>query len=386
MIEYVIGQTSDREEIIEFINMVFSQDIAPHNFKQLLPKLYSDAVDTSSCHYLVKKDGKIKAVVGVFPANLYVGERTLKIGHVGSVSVHGDSRGKGYMKNLMNLAVQDSKKQNYDALVLGGFKNRYQYFGFQPTEIVLKYIFIKENIRHALKNIEVSDICFEKVSSYKHPYLKGMRRLYESQVVYSDRGADTAAFYRVLQSWESEIYAIRKGEDYIGYCCSNSEGTCFREIYLEDTEWYGVVLKAWFAYKNISQLSTSCAVFEVHKNEVFGKYCENYSISAGHSWNILNFTKVAEAFMKLKSTYEPLEEGMLTLEIEAFGSLIPDETCQLKYGDSEIDCKYLRLDRLDAVEGMFSPMALYRNYGKCQGVKYKNWFPLSLYMADLDAC
>lgn len=385
MIEYIIGQPSDKEDIIEFINMVFSQDIAPHNFKQLLPKLYSDAVDTSSCHYLVREDGKIKAVVGVFPVELYVGERTLKIGHVGSVSVHRDSRGKGYMKNLMNLAVENARKQNFDALVLSGFKNRYQYFGFQPTETVLRYIFQQENVRHTLKNVEISDICFEKVNSHEHPYLKGMRKLYESQAVYSDRG-DDAVLYRVLQSWESEIYAIQKGENYIGYCCSNSEGTCFREIYLEDMGQFGRVLKAWFVYKNISQLSTSCAIFEVDKNEVFGKYCENYSIGAGYSWNILNFKKVTEAFMELKNIYEPLEAGMLTLEIEPFESLIPNEVCQLKRGDSQEEGKYLKMGHLDAIEEMFSSIALYRNYGSSRGAAYKNWFPLPLYMADLDAC
>lgn len=381
MVEYVIGQASDREEIIDFINMVFSQNGTAHDFKQLIPKLYSDEVDTSACHYLVKEDGKIKGVVGVFPVEMYVGGRTLQTGQVGSVSVHGYSRGKGYMKKLMGYAIEDSIKKNYDALVLSGRKNRYQYFGFQPTEIVLNYTFEEENIRHALKNVTAEDISFEKVTSSEHPYLQGMRRLYESQPVYADRG-DDKNFYRVLQSWSSDVYAIRKGGDYAGYCCANQEGTSFGEILLEDMELFMEVLKAWFAWRNISEFHTSCAAYDIDKNELFGKYCEKSSVSTGHSWNILNFKNVAEAFMEVKNTYEPLENGMVTLEMEEMEGLVPGEMCQLTHGDSQTEENHMKMDHLEATEGLFSSMALYRNYGTA----YKNWFPLPLYMADLDAC
>ena len=126
MTEFCRGRSQDQEEIIDFINMVFSQNSVPHDFKTLLPKLYSDDADTGCCHFLAKEDGKIRAVVGLFPTQLHVGERRLKLGHIGSVSVHKYSRGKGYMKKLMHMAIEAAKAEGMDALVLGGLKNRYQ--------------------------------------------------------------------------------------------------------------------------------------------------------------------------------------------------------------------------------------------------------------------
>lgn len=336
MTEYCIAQPSDREELIDFINMVFSQDSEPHDFKTLLTKAYSDEVDTVSCHYLVKENGKIRAAVGVFPTEMKASSKTLKIGHIGSVSVHGYSRGKGYMKALMNRAVEDYKKKGYDALVLGGLKNRYQYFGFQPTETVLHYTFIKENIRHGLKEVDSTAIHFKKVTSSEDPCIRNIRRLHETQPAYFDRG-DDASFCRFLQSWRSEIFAICKDDKFIGYCSTTADGSCFREFLMDDMSDFPAVLKAWFTYKNISRLSVSCAVYETEKNEIFGRHCEGYSIGTGHSWNILNFANVAEAFMEVKNSYEPLESGKLTLNLEPLSDLLPGETCCLTYGESEAD-------------------------------------------------
>ena len=66
MIEYLRAEKNDKEEIIDFINYVFSQNFCPHDFKTLLPKAYSDDVcGIGAQHYVVKEDGKIKATVAI---------------------------------------------------------------------------------------------------------------------------------------------------------------------------------------------------------------------------------------------------------------------------------------------------------------------------------
>ena len=66
MTEFCIGKAGDREDIIDFINMVFSMTGRAHNFKALLSKLYGDALDTSGFHFLAKEEGKIKQLSGFF--------------------------------------------------------------------------------------------------------------------------------------------------------------------------------------------------------------------------------------------------------------------------------------------------------------------------------
>ena len=58
MTEFCRGRSQDQEEIIDFINMVFSQNSVPHDFKTLLPKLYGDDADTGCCHFLAKGRGR----------------------------------------------------------------------------------------------------------------------------------------------------------------------------------------------------------------------------------------------------------------------------------------------------------------------------------------
>ena len=95
MTEYVIGTYNDRDEIIDFINYVFSQAKFPHDFKKYMPKSYADDVqDLGAIHYLAKKDGKIKAVVANRIIDVSVNGKILKIGLIGNVSVHPYSRGK----------------------------------------------------------------------------------------------------------------------------------------------------------------------------------------------------------------------------------------------------------------------------------------------------
>ena len=58
------GIATEKEEIIDFLNLVFSQSHYPHDFKKLAPKAYSENINGLGAeHYLAKKDGKIKAIV-----------------------------------------------------------------------------------------------------------------------------------------------------------------------------------------------------------------------------------------------------------------------------------------------------------------------------------
>ena len=129
------GTPIDGEDILDFGNYVFSQAHGPIDFHTLLPKLYKDPAKTASEHYLIKSEGKIKAMVCVDPISIEVGGETLSGCGVGTVSVHPYARGKNYMKGIMDKAVKDMQRQKYDFSILGGQRQRYQYFGYDPAYI-----------------------------------------------------------------------------------------------------------------------------------------------------------------------------------------------------------------------------------------------------------
>ena len=58
---------------------------------------------------------------------------TLRVGCVGTVSVHLYSRGEGHMKILMAMMMDDARAKGCDLLMLGGARKRYNYFGFEQA-------------------------------------------------------------------------------------------------------------------------------------------------------------------------------------------------------------------------------------------------------------
>lgn len=383
MEQFCKARPEDMAELIDFLNMVFSQSSHPHDFKAMLPKLYGDGADTAKYHYIVKADGRIKAAVGVFPTQYHIGDTLVRVGQLGSVSVHPYARGKNYMKRLMDWAIEDSQAQGYDALVLGGLKNRYQHFGFQPTEIELNYKFIPENIRHQLSDVQTDSIVFKPAGDVSASDIEKMCRLYRSQKVYVDRGSGTQ-FLTILKSWYMETRIVEIDGKFSGYLCTAADGSCIMEWLMTSQEYYMPVLKRLFEMKCPKAVSVSCAPYEREKNEIFGRYSEHCSVESGHQWRIFNFEKIMGALMKVKDSDMPLEEGMLEIHIHD-GS--KERLCKLKWGNPSEDAPELAdISLLEAEEAFFSEAGIYRNYGRTNGYLYKNWFPLPLYTNELDAC
>ena len=62
--EYMIAAPSDRADVIDFANYVFSQAHRPHDFKTLLPKVYADHLpELGAEHFVAKQNGRIRALI-----------------------------------------------------------------------------------------------------------------------------------------------------------------------------------------------------------------------------------------------------------------------------------------------------------------------------------
>ena len=121
-VEFCKGAPEDRQDILDFGDLVFSKNSCPHDFQALLPKLYGPQAQFEPLHYMVKEDGKIRAMICVLPMEYQVGDDILKINGVGTVSVHPVARSRGYMKKLLAWALATSGRR-------GGFSTQGYYAG-----------------------------------------------------------------------------------------------------------------------------------------------------------------------------------------------------------------------------------------------------------------
>ena len=155
---YTNGAPGEMGEIIDFINYIFSQTRVPHDFKALLPKVYGDDAPAGgeAFHFLAKQQNKIVGCVANRLTTLHFGDSQLYCGYVGSVSVHPYHRGEGHMKKLMSNVICDAKAHGLDMLILGGQRQRYGYFGFEPAGLKYSFRVTKTNLRHALNDLDAS--------------------------------------------------------------------------------------------------------------------------------------------------------------------------------------------------------------------------------------
>lgn len=100
MTEAYWAGASEKDEIVDFIDAVFSRAHEPHDFEALLPKLYGAQGDGAAHHFVVREVGRLAATVLAYPMTLHIGGQTLTMLGVGSVSTHPKMRGRGMMRLL----------------------------------------------------------------------------------------------------------------------------------------------------------------------------------------------------------------------------------------------------------------------------------------------
>ncbi len=148
MTEFRKAKPEEADDILDFINYVFSEAHRPHDFKKFNPHMYDSDYPFWNDHYVVSEDGRIRATVAItFEHPVHSGIAMTSC-EVGQVSVHPYHRGKGYMQALMNMAVADMGKEGADYAHLGGLRQRYEYFGFSRAECAFEMNITKNNCFH----------------------------------------------------------------------------------------------------------------------------------------------------------------------------------------------------------------------------------------------
>jgi hypothetical protein len=161
-------------------------------------------------------------MICVWPVELTIYEETIKAECIGTVSVHSYLRGKGYMKLLMDAAIKDMKKNDCAFAFLRGQRQRYEYYGFEPSGIQIDYTVTKTNIRHCFKNIDISKMVFTSLDDNEQ-FVEEAFSLYQSQSVKAAREKDK--FLLIIKSGASEPNAILYDGNFAGYFSLQDKGT-----------------------------------------------------------------------------------------------------------------------------------------------------------------
>ena len=271
----------EKDEIVEFIDYVFSKAHRPHDFASLLPKLYGEGGDGAAHHFVVREEGKLAATVLVYPVPMRIGNRELLTLGVGSVSTHPRARGRGYMRLLMDAVDARAKETGAAFAVLGGLRQRYQYFGFDHGGYQLQGCFTPDNARHALKALDAADF---EVMPMTQAHVPQAVALLERQACFCARSRE--AYLDILRSWNNEPFALLRGGDPIGFgALRRNEGSCrIAELLLEDEADFPAAMKLLCA--RYGALNVCAAPWERKRARWLASVCEEVAVQHNHMFKL----------------------------------------------------------------------------------------------------
>lgn len=378
MSEYSRALDSQMPELIKFIDMVFGFGDDSPSFGVSMPKVYGEDKCFGNIHHTVRENGELKSVIGLYPRNYKIAGRELKTGFVGSVSVHPDSRGKGYMKLLMQKVDEEMREKNLDVALLGGQRQRYRYFGYENAGVKLMWSVDTTNLRHELGTSVCDGLAVRVVESADDSALDA---IYARYLRRSLVGRERDEFYDIARNYMETLCSIELNGECVGYLCRSADSTVIFELVLDDANLLLYVLRCVLADSEKDGLQVVTGKDELAVNEILAAACEGFELSCNLMMRIYNYPRVLETMLAAKAAYSPCAHGSVVLEVQGEGRFrmtVDADGCRVTQTQDEPD---VSLTPNEVVRRLTSPEAY---VCPVKGIP-ESWLPLHFYLTEPDA-
>lgn len=394
-----VGTRQDKNEIVRFIDYVFSKTSRPHDFASMLPKLFSAECEKENFAYLIHSKNKIVAAAYAVPLKVSMGNSEYLNGKcIGTVAVDSAERGKGYMKAIMQKINADIQNQGCDFAVLGGQRQRYEYFDYTPAGFVKNIYITQTNIAHGLKTIKTKPYSFLPLEENQQ-YLDDVFNLYcHNLSQHYGCVREKTEFINILKSWYFKPYVILMENHFAGYlnCFFKDEILQINEFYLHNPEDTLYICKDLFGLAGYCGIDNCCLtkslMFKVNPyqddlSRQLSEVCENYNVFGEQAFNIFNYERVVNLLMRKKYQKNALQEGVVILNIQDYGLLRVKiengyvESKKLDIKDQACNNDIISLTKVQATALLFSIKSEEFDFKVPSG-----WFPLKISIPNSDLC
>ncbi|MDF2586188.1 MAG: acetyltransferase, family [Anaerocolumna sp.] len=376
------GNDAYHDELIDLINYVFNMNGRENDFYRLLPKLYKKEYHPSQFNYLALEDNKIKAAVGSYPGEMYVCGSKLTYEGIGNVAVHPYCNSKGYMKILMNQAVDAMIRNDVDFSSLAGRRNRYAYFSYEIVGRKYSFWLDESNIKHNFRKDRKERFQFVLVDEKNVIALDEIAKLQNKQITYYER--EDSKLFDYLKNWKDvDVYGIYEENRFSGYLLCYNKNT-IKEIQLTTKEDIQDVVADFLNNVTKSGLTLEVPDYQRYYVDSLSKIAESVSIQDKENFSVFNYGKVIEAFLKLKAKTDPIADGEIVFNIhgkkkdEKLLISVKGETITVKPTEQETTYEYAHLEAMQLLFGNYSPLRTKLP------IEVQSWLPLPLYIFPAD--
>lgn len=374
------GVKSDEKHLIEVLDEVFFSE-EETRFMTLLPKLYKDRYNPAEHNIIIKEDGVIKAAVGCYPINVTAAGRKLRIMGIGNVAVAKDCRRKGYMIELMNMAMEKMIAEGCDYSLLGGQRQRYEHFGYVPAGRALHFTINKGNISRLRDGSTETSFTAKVLEEGDTDAIAKIKELNDRMPFHAERRAED--MIDILSSWGCVPYAVCDGDEFKGYFVMNKSGY-LAEVKAVSTEDLLEIFLCIMKTANDETVSFNAPLYDTATCDFMAKRCCGMSVCHVEQLNILKYAKFVEAFLAIKAQRLNLCSGTLNVLVHGYAG---DEMLAITVDGksvcvTETDAKPdVELDKLEAVAFFAGNYAVKRLELPAFA---QNWFPVDFFMHGQD--
>lgn len=376
------GEDSQNKALIELLDLTFGFTQNNDSFMNLLPKLYKDEYCPAKNNIILDVQGDMRAAVGLYYSSLDICGTKLKTAGIGNVAVHPDHRNKGYMQFCMLLALDEMKQNMVDIAALGGARQRYEHFSFEPAGIQFAFNYKTENVRRTLGAGKKSKFRTVALKGSDTEIFEEISNIYNSRNFKAERNAEK--MYDILRTWKAIPYAVFEEDEFKGWFALNDEKTNVYEIGYKNEEDIEELILAALETSGLESVRIVAPPFDKPLCKYLALNCEIYNIEHPEQFTILCYENVIRAFLKLKATYCDLPDGEIKMFIQ--GEKLPEQlkitvknnNVTVEETDEKPDIILKHLEAMRLVGGLYSER---RNElpAACQA-----WFPLPLFSYGLD--
>ncbi len=303
------GDGTSREELFEMLNYTFGHNGIDKNFETMFPALYKESQEPEKHNLIVRENGKLVAAVGVFPRKIRVGEETLESWGIGNVAVHPAYRGRGYMQQLMKLALEKMLEAGIDMSDLGGQRQRYQYFGYEIDCPPVYFRTTKRTVNHHFRQGTGRQLDLHVMTPDDTAYWDAAYALHEKSACRVLRGREL--FPDVTVSHYNKAVAVLENGHFLGYYTGE-----LTELSLEDPADLPAVLAEYVG--RYGEVTFPIAPWDTEMLRIASDFCEEASAKNREKCTIFHFKKVISAYLKLEAGYLTLPEGSRSYLVKGF--------------------------------------------------------------------
>ena len=297
------GDIKDYEQSLDFLDTVFFRDDneeSDTHFVSFLPKLYKKEYDHCEKNMIVSLDGEWRAAVGLYIDEMDVCGEKILCGGIGNVAVGKEYRGLGYMKDCMRLCYEKCVSDNVDFMILGGQRQRYGYFGFEPAGRHYEYRVSETNIRHIYGKDYASPICAKEVARSDSEALDFIQKIY-NKTFPSKILRSREKLFDILVSWNQKPFVFTDGDKFIGYANYSADMGYIAETAALSEEYFRLMLPAMLKNSGKDSICISTLEYPSMYSQILTDICEDFTVGNCEMMNVLNWKHMVYALMKLKA-------------------------------------------------------------------------------------